>query len=212
MLPCGTYPGSYQEDIAVVRTRLQWGLLIAGLALLFCLPLFTDLRWMSFINITMIYIIAVLGLNILTGYCGQISIGHAAFMAVGAYTSAILVTKLGFPFWVALPCAGIMAGLVGLIFGLPSLRVKGFYLVLATLAAQFIIMWVIMRIRFLTGGYAGIKVPRPELGGIVFDTDQSYFYIIAVLLVIMTFLAKNIVRTKVGRAFIAIRTMTYPLR
>ena len=205
MLPGGSYPTSYAEDTAIVRTRLQWGLLIAALALLFCLPLFVGRAWMFFVNVTMIYIIAVLGLNILTGCCGQISVAQAAFMAVGAYTSGILVTKMGVPFVVAVPCAGIMAGLIGIIFGLPSLRIHGFYLLLATLAAQFIIMWTIARAEPLTGGMPGMEVPALQLGGMVFDTDQSYYYIIAVTLVIMTFLASNVMRTKAGRAFIAIR-------
>ena len=205
MLPCGTYPTNYEEDMAIVRTRLQWGLLGAGLVFLFCLPLFAGLHWLGFVNMTMIYIVAVLGLNILTGYCGQVSVGQAAFMGVGAYTSAILVAKLHLSFLIALPCAGIMTGLVGLIVGIPSLRVKGFYLLLATLAAQFIIMWVAIRLPHLTGGYAGLVVSRPKILGFSFETEQSYFYIIAIVMIIMTFFAKNIVRTRAGRAFVAIR-------
>ena len=205
MLPGGSYPANYDEDTAIVRTRLQWGILIASLAVFFCVPLFTSPAWMGFINITLIYIVAVLGLNILTGYCGQISIAQAAFMAVGGYSSALLVTKLGFPFWIALPCAGIITGLVGLIFGLPSLRIRGFYLLLATLAAQFIIMSVIRRAEPLTGGMVGMRVPAPQLGGVVFDTDRSYYYVIAAVLLIMTFFSVNIIRSKAGRAFIAIR-------
>jgi branched-chain amino acid transport system permease protein len=191
--------------MAIVRTRAQWGLLVAFLLLLFILPLFAGTRILSLMNIIGITVISVLGLNILTGYCGQISLGHAAFMAVGAYTSGILSVKLGFPFWIAMPCAGVVAGLVGLIFGLPAVRVKGFYLLLTTLAAQFIIMWIILHRPGLTGGAMGLDVPFPRLGGIVFDSDRSYYYIVIVTAIAMTVMAKNIVRTRVGRAFVAVR-------
>lgn len=204
--PCGTYDESYAEDMAIVRTRLQWILLIAGLILLFSLPLFLSGRWLNLFNLIGISLIAVHGLNILTGYCGQISLGQAAFMAVGAYTSAVLTTKLGFSFWAALPCAALVAGIVGLVFGLPSLRVKGFYLAMATLAAQFIIPAIIANpLEPLTGGVHSLKVPPPAIGGIVCRTPQSMFYVIIPIAVLMTFFAKNLARTGVGRAFVAIR-------
>ena len=206
MRPCGTYDESYAQDMAIVRTRLQWIILIGGLVLLFALPLFTSGRWLNLLNLIGISVIAVHGLNILTGYCGQISLGQAAFMAVGAYTSAILTAKLGFSFWAALPCAGLSAGIVGLIFGLPSLRVKGFYLAMATLSAQFIIPALIAHpLEGITGGTYSLIVPPPKVAGIVCTSPQSMFYIIIPIAVLMTFFAKNLVRTGVGRAFIAIR-------
>ena len=106
-----------------------------------------------------ISVISVHGLNILTGYCGQMSIGHVGFMAVGGYTSAVLTAKLGWPFWVALPCAALAAGVAGLIFGLPSLKIKGFYLIMATIAAHFIIIWLILQLYHVTGGPDGMAVP-----------------------------------------------------
>ena len=204
MLPTGTYNPNYDVDIAIVRTRLQWGLLIAFLALLFTVPLFAAPYILNWLILTFVAIIAVHGLNILTGYAGQISLGQAAFVAVGAYTSAILTAKLGFPFWVALPCAGLMAGVVGLFFGLPSLRVKGFYLVLATLGAQFIILYIIEHIT-ITGGTNGMHCPSASIGGLVFDTRSSYYYVAMLLTVLMTFFAKNLARTRVGRALVAVR-------
>ncbi|MDY6912793.1 MAG: branched-chain amino acid ABC transporter permease, partial [Chloroflexota bacterium] len=144
--------------------------------------------------------------SILTGYCGQISIGHAAFVAIGAYTSAILATDLGFPFWIALPCSGIVAGLIGIVFGLPSLRVKGFYLVMATLAAQFIVHFILMLNPYeLTGGSFGLTAPAPKIGGLVFNSAHSFYYIALGTCILATFLAKNLARMDVGRAFIAIR-------
>jgi branched-chain amino acid transport system permease protein len=204
-LPSGTFNQSYAQDMAIFRTKTQWILLFAFLAFLFTCPLYSGDRILTILTIIGITVISVHGLNILTGYCNQISIGHAGFMAVGAYTSGILTAHLGWSFWAALPCAALMAGLVGILFGLPSLKVKGFYLIMATIAAQFIIIWFILQFRNITGGGDGLAVPRPEIGDFVFKSKASYFYLVMVIACLATFAAKNIVRTRAGRAFIAIR-------
>jgi len=204
-LPCRTFNETYEQDMAIVRTRLQWILLAAAIIFGLCIPLFTGTYMLTIVITTMSIIIAALGIQILTGYCGQLSVGHAAFVAVGAYTSALLVSQSGLSFWVAVPVAGIAAGLVGLLVGLTSIRLKGFYLIISTLAANFIIMYVIIHWTSVTGGSFGMSAPAPKLGGIEFATTQSYFYIVFVALLIATYVAKNIVRTNVGRAFIAIR-------
>jgi branched-chain amino acid transport system permease protein len=152
-----------------------------------------------------IAIISVHGLNILTGYCGQISIGHVGFMAVGAYVSAILTATLGWPFWIALPCAAFAAGFAGLVFGLPSLKIKGFYLIMATISAHFIIIWLVIHLRILTGGPDGMPVPKPQIGSFVFNTKASYYYLVMVIVCLATYGAVNITRTRAGRAFVAIR-------
>jgi branched-chain amino acid transport system permease protein len=204
-LPSGTFNQSYAQDMAIFRTRMQWIMLFAFLAFLFTSPLYFSDRILTILTIIGITIIAVHGLNILTGYCGQISLGHAGFMAVGAYTSGILCAKLGWSFWAALPCAALAAGIAGLIFGLPSLKIKGFYLIMATIAAHFIIIWVILQLYNVTGGANGLAVPRPEIGGFVLKSKASYFYLVMIITCLATFFAKNIARTKAGRAFIAIR-------
>jgi len=204
-LPSGTFNQGYAQDMAIFRTRTHWVMLIAFLIFLFTCPLFFGDRILTVLTIIGITVISVHGLNILTGYCNQISMGHAGFMAVGAYTSAILTAKLGFSFWAALPCAALAAGIVGIIFGLPSLRIKGFYLIMATIAAHFIIIWVILQLYGITGGSDGLAVPRPEIGGFVFKSKSSYFYLVMIIACLGTFLAKNLVRTRAGRAFIAIR-------
>jgi branched-chain amino acid transport system permease protein len=204
-LPSGTFNQSYAQDMAIFRTKTQWLMLLGALALLFTSPLYFGDRILTIMTIMGITIISVHGLNILTGYCNQISIGHAGFMAVGAYTSAILTSQLGWSFWAALPCAALAAGLVGILFGLPSLKVKGFYLIMATIAAQFIIIWFILQFRNITGGGDGLAVPRPAIGDFVFRSKASYFYLVMVIACLATFVAKNIVRTRAGRAFIAIR-------
>jgi branched-chain amino acid transport system permease protein len=127
-------------------------------------------------------------------------------MAVGAYTSGILAAKAGFPFWATIPIAGIVSGLVGMVFGLPSLRVKGFYLAMATLSAQFIIPWLINHVRVdITGGVFSLVVPPPKIGNILLNSQFKIFYLIMPIAVIMTFFARNLVRSGIGRAFIAIR-------
>lgn len=204
-LPSGTFQESYAQDMAIFRTRTHWVMLFVFLILLFASPLFFSDRILTVMTIIGITIISVHGLNILTGYGGQISIGHAGFMAVGGYTSAVLTAKLGWPFWTALPSAALAAGMVGLIFGLPSLRVKGFYLIMATIAAQFIIIWTILQLYSVTGGADGLSVPRPEIFGFVLKSKASYFYLVMIIASLATFFAKNIVRTRAGRAFIAIR-------
>lgn len=205
-LPCGIFNESYEQSKAVVRTRLQWFLILAvPAAFAFVCYFFFNNYLLSLMNLIGITIIAALGLQILTGYAGQLSIAHAAFMGVGAYTSAILTNKLGLPFWGALPCAMLASGAVGLIFGGPSLRLKGFYLLMATFAAQFLLMYIFRNWTSVTGGTSGILAPAPTIGTVALKTERSYFILIMLCLLIATIVAKNLTRTKIGRAFVAIR-------
>jgi len=151
-----------------------------------------------------IAIIACPGLNLLTGFTGQISLGHAAFLGVGAYTSSILVNH-GVPFSVSLVCAGAMAALIGMIFGIPSLRLRGLYLAMATIAAQFIIEFTIRRWDKLTGGVEGMYVEPGTLGPLHFDDRLQLYYLTFILVVAVTMATKNIIRARSGRAFVAIR-------
>jgi len=201
MRPAGTYDTTYGQDMATVRTKAQWIMLALFLVFLLAFPYFGGIRWIGVFSLMGITLIAVFGLHITTGLCGQINLGQAAFMAVGAYTSAVLTTKLGLPFLVALPCAGIMAGAVGLIFGAPSLRIKGFYLAMSTLAAQFIIIWAVTKLF----GAAAMSVPYASIGGFVFDTDTTMYYLIIALTLIAGLAALNLTRTRAGRAFTAVR-------
>jgi branched-chain amino acid transport system permease protein len=204
-LPSGIFSQSYSQDMAIVRTRTQWVILLVFLAFLFTCPTYFNDQWLTITTIIGITVISVHGLNILTGYCGQISLGHAGFMAVGGFASAVLSAKLGWSFWAALPIAALMSGMVGLIFGLPSLRVKGFYLIMASVAAYFVIIWIILQLYDVTGGVFGLGAPRPEIFGFVIKSKASYFYLVMIIACLATFFAKNIIRTGIGRAFIAIR-------
>ncbi len=204
-LPAGTRNFTYADDMAIFRTKTHWFMLILLLVVLFTLPLWMGNRWLSVSNIILITIISATGLNILTGYCGQLSIGHAGFVAVGAYTSAVLTSRLGVPFPVGLIAAGVVSGCIGLVFGIPSVRVKGFYLAISTIAAQFIIMWVINHWTTVTGGFNGMVVPIATIGPLEFKSQASHFYLILVIAVGVVFFAKNLARTRVGRAFVAVR-------
>ena len=178
---------------------------IIALCLCFFLPLFLNNFWLSIIIIMFSMMISTLGIQVLTGYTGQLSSGHCAFMAIGAYTSAILTYSSHFPFWLALPVATLVAGIAGIIVGLTSIRLKGFYLIISTIAAQVIILYIIVHWVSLTGGAFGMNAPAPAIGDFSFDRAASYFYIALAALIVATYLTYNIVRTNVGRAFIAIR-------
>jgi branched-chain amino acid transport system permease protein len=204
--PAGEFDTSYARDMATIRRPWQWGLLFAFIAALYTLPFYGSQSLVSLVNRIGISIITVQGLNLLTGYTGQISLGQAAFMTVGGYISALLVNNLGWSFFAALPAAALGAGLVGLIFGLPSLRVKGFYLVMATLAAQFIIPWF-TRNAFpeVLNGAQGLNVQVPVVFGFEFNTPQRYLYLTLTVLILSTIVAYNASRSRLGRALVAIR-------
>jgi branched-chain amino acid transport system permease protein len=191
--------------MAIFRTWVHWTFLIAFFVSLAIIPLYGTRSQLSILIVIACTVIAVHGLNLLTGYCGQISLGHSAFVAVGAYTSAILCNELGLSFWIAMPLAGVSAGLVGLLFGAPSLRVKGLYLAITTLGAQFIITFVIIHLPSITGGVRSLDVPPPTIFGYAIETDHTYYYLAMVMAIIVTYLVKNLTRTGVGRAFVAVR-------
>jgi len=174
---------------------------IFALALAISLPLYAGSYFMTFAVYFGITTISALGLMLLSGYCGLWSMGHAAFMMIGAFTTANL-TSSGMNFFLALIIGAIVAAAVGMFFGLPSGKVKDFYLVLSTLAGQFIIVYVIIS---WFKGDTGVHIPPVTIGNFVVDQAEKYWYLVLAFLIGMTFLAKNITRTKVGRAFVAIR-------
>ena len=204
--PCGVLDDTYEKDIAIIRTRPQW--IITGLSLfsLIFLPMMVSGYVLTTINLTAVCIISALGLNVLTGLTGQISLGQGAFMGVGGYSMMVLMNHFGFSFWLALPFSVLNAGFLGLLFGLPSLRIKGFYLAMATLAAQFMIPWAIIYIRpDLTGGTSTVSIAAPSFFGISLTTQSHIYYVIMFFTVLIIFLVRNLARSKIGRAFVAIR-------
>jgi branched-chain amino acid transport system permease protein len=203
----GVFKTSYAADMALYPLPIaKWAVAACAGLFIVVAPLTLGEYYVSILNLILIAVVGALGLNILVGYTGQISIGHGAFMSVGAYTAANLVVHMGAPFWVTIPAGGLMAALIGAVVGIPSLRIKGIYLAIATLAAQLIIEWTINHVPAISGGVqASIQVPRPSFFGVQLKTQtQLYLFLMgfAVLAIVGT---SNLVRSRIGRAFIAVR-------
>ena len=160
--------------------------------------------WLAQLTLVLIYSVAGLGLMLLAGFTGLFSMGHAAFLGVGAYTHAVL-TNMGVPFPIALACAAGLSGAVGLVVGLPALRVKGIYLGIATLSFGFIVEEVLARWESVTGGNAGIHIKKPDIFGWVLDTGDQFYFLCLVITVLSTLGILNLLRSPTGRAFVAIR-------
>ncbi len=193
--------------IGYLKSR-QWPLYIIFIAIFLAFPfsLFKYTKYILFlVNMTAIGVIGALGLNILTGYTGLISLGQAAFMGVGAYTVAILSTKVGLPLWINLPAAGVITTVVGIIVGTPSLRLKGFYLAMATLASEFLLEYVFKNWESMTHGIPGLYITPPKVFGIHINNDRIFYFFAVTLAILAVLCTRNLFRTKVGRAFIAIR-------
>jgi branched-chain amino acid transport system permease protein len=203
----GYYSTTYQADMGLYPIPVaRWTVVFFGVFFFVIVPLTFSDYLLTNLNLIGIAIVGALGLNILLGYTGQISIGHAAFMSVGAYTAANFAVHFNLPFWITLPMGGLMSAFIGIIVGFPSLRIKGLYLAIATLAAQFIIEWVINHVPAISGGFqASIEVPKPEIFGIVLDTQGKLYFFIFAVVVIAIVATLNLVRSRIGRAFIAIR-------
>ena len=187
------------------RTRI----VIAVLLLLACALPFVVSNYRTFqFTLVLVYAIALLGLNILTGYNGQISLGHGAFYAIGAYTAAILMDKFGVPYWATVPAAGAVCLLAGFLFGLPALRLEGLYLALATFALG-VSMPQLLKYHHLekwTGGVQGIVITKPDPPfGLPLNPDQWLYYFTLAVMLLMFFFAWNLLRGRIGRAMVAIR-------
>ncbi len=204
--PCGDFRERYEEELTIFETDFGRVWVVIGLLALFAvIPFVSKSYWLYIINLIGIASIAAIGLNILIGFTGQISLGHGAFFGVGAYSAAILASSCGFPFYLSVLSAGVITAFVGMIFGIPSLRLKHLYLTIATLAGQFIIEYLLVHWTSLTKGPEGIILPRATLFGISLAKDRSFFYVIFISFVLMSWIAANLLRTRFGRAFIAIR-------
>jgi len=196
---------SYFDDMRYFDETYKRVLMVLFTLALFMIPLFTGGYLTYILNIILINIIVTVGLNILMGCAGQVSLGHAAFFAIGAYSSVILNVQAGFPFWIALILSGVITTGAGLIVGIPALRLKGLYLAIATMSFAFIIEEIIVRWRDLTQGLDGLSVPDPTFGPWTLDTEQEKYWLILVITLILLSAGKNILRSNIGRAFVAIK-------
>jgi branched-chain amino acid transport system permease protein len=194
----------YYEDVQLFKTNTALVLTVVFLAALTSIPFLVGDYALYVLNLIAIHAIVAIGLNILVGYTGQISLGHAGFFAIGAYSCILLMVKAGLPFVLALPAAGLVAALFGFLLGLPSLRLEGPYLAIATLGFGMAVTQIISHSDF-TGGHMGIHAPKMSLFGFVADTGSRQYYVILVVTVALTVAAVNLMKTRVGRAFVAIR-------
>src|SRR5690242_20631207 len=203
----GVFKTTYAADMSLFPLPVaRKAIALVCVLLVAVLPLVCSEYQLSQLNLIFIAVVGALGLNILVGYTGQISIGHGAFMSVGAYTAANLAVRLGLPFWLTLPAGGLMAALIGVVVGMPSLRIKGLYLAIATLAGQLIIEWTINHVPAISGGaQASIEVPRPDLFGFVLNTQGRLYYFLMFFAVLAIVATLNLIRSRIGRAFIAVR-------
>lgn len=206
MDPAGVFATSFAQDQALIRTRKQAIALALFLILLALLPFFVGPRLIAVVTVMLINAVVVVGLQINTGYAGQVNLGQAAFMGVGAYATAVCATTAGLPFFIAIPLGGCAAALFGFIFGLSAVRIKGFYLALTTIAAQAIFHFLILNLpRSWFGGSNGLTLQPASLFGFSLATDRSLYYLCLVVTIVMVAGAFGIVRSRHGRAFMAVR-------
>ncbi len=210
----GVYHESYRSDMQLRPTSWQRYRLALVLALVVLLPLITGVRELRLINTVLIASIGAIGLNILVGYTGQISLGQGAFLAVGAYSTGLLMTYYDLPWPIACLLAGFITAIFGIVFGIPSLRLKGLYLAVATLAAQEIVSWGVRVFDFIDGkndnearelAMPVVRLADTRINATGIDSERSFYVVAMAILIITVILVTNMFRTHIGRAFIAIR-------
>ncbi|MCG6880337.1 MAG: branched-chain amino acid ABC transporter permease, partial [Deltaproteobacteria bacterium] len=209
---CGNFKDNYASDMAIFPIPLdRWSFIVMLFLAFVIVPLFASEYLITNIIIPFYcFALSAFGLNVLAGYAGQISIGHAAFMAIGAYSSFILYGRYGLPLIPSILLAGLITAVVGTFFGLPSLRIKGFYLAISTLASQFIIEWVIVHVHWISGGVFGtIEAPKMFIFGLALDTPVKKYYLVLCMMVVFMTIGKNLVRGQLGRNWMAIRDVDY---
>jgi branched-chain amino acid transport system permease protein len=198
---------SYLEANEVLRRPYQKVLVAIVIVLAMLTPALSSMFFVHLLNLCFLSAVGALGLMLLTGYCGQISLGHAAFLAVGAFTTVILSVHVGAPFVIVVPASALAGALLGLIVGLPSLRFRGVYLAISTLAMHYAIVFLATKYEadFEPSASAGITIPDPRIGPLVLRGDYAWYYFLLVVLALVTLCCINLVRTRPGRAWMAIR-------
>ena len=200
----GVFYENFQSEEQLWNSPVKRFWMLAFICALLTLPFWGTQYILAMACIVGIHVIATFGLNLTTGNAGLISLSHGAFLGVGCYTVAYL-GKLGVPFYVTIPVAGILTAMLGVIVGLPSLKVKGIYLAIATLAAHFILSFVFREWTPVTGGVQGTTIPRANLFGYQLMGDKDNFYLSYCFAIVLGVAARNLGRTYIGRAFVAVR-------
>jgi branched-chain amino acid transport system permease protein len=201
----GHFKESYGQLVALSDSRVTWSWAGFGIALLIALPLVAHNYLLTLMVAAMIAVVGAVGLNMLTGTTGLISLGQSGFLAVGAYTNAILMMDYGWPVLLSLPAAGVVAALISLLVGVPSLRLKGLYLAITTLAFAFIVNHLILHNAWLTHGPNGIFVSGAKVLDLDIQRGRPLYYFVLAVTVLVILLALNLQRSRIGRAWMAIR-------
>lgn len=203
--PCGDFRTSYAADMAICHSKGSLVAVYLGVIALLIMPAVADVYALSLLMQIGYYGIAAIGLNILVGLSGQISLGHGALFGFGAFASAWFATHTPIPVFFCIPLAGLLTTAVGLIFGFPAARIKGLYLAIATLAAQFILEDFFVRAESFTGGAYGAAAEQVSIFGYLLNTDARFYYLVLFWFVLLSVMAVNIRRSRDGRALVALR-------
>lgn len=201
----GYYRTDYAQDLQLIQTRTQRCWLLAAVAALATFPWLADAFLLDLANQVFLASIGALALMLLTGFAGQISLGHAGLLAAGAFTTGILFKELGASFWVTLPASAAVGALLGLVFGLPSLRLRGLYLAVSTLALHFIVAYLGGEYEVRRGFSTGIVVDPPQIGGWTLDSGREWYAVLLAASAVTLLVCINLLRSKTGRAWQAIR-------
>jgi branched-chain amino acid transport system permease protein len=201
----GYFKTSYSADISLIETRSQWISLYFLMAGLIIFPFVASAFFLDIANQVLLALIGAVALMLLTGFAGQISLGHAGLIAAGAFTTAILFKEMHAPIYLTLPASGLMGAILGFIFGLPSLRLKGLYLALSTLALHFIVTYLGAEYESTRGFATGVIIDSPSLGPLLLEDPRLWYFLFLLMDILVILFAMNLVRSKTGRAWMAIR-------
>jgi branched-chain amino acid transport system permease protein len=201
----GAFRTSYARDMALVDTPLRWTALGLLAAALVALPAVASRFILELLSQVALAAVGALALNLLTGMAGQVSLGHAGFMAAGAFSVGMLVEAIAAPPWLTLPAAALVGAALGLVVGIPSLRLRGLYLALGTLAMHYVILWIGTEYQARFGFNTGVTVPPLALGPLLVRTTRQWYYTLLAIAAVATFLCVNLTRSRVGRAWMAVR-------
>ena len=200
-----TYQTNYADLVRLSPHGSTWAWAMAGIGAIACIPLLLGSHGLNILSTIFVMAIGILGLNLLTGVAGQISLGHAGFLLIGAYSQAILTTDYHLSPWLAIFLSGVFSALASLVVGVPSLRLKGLYLAITTLAFTFIVRHLVLFAEGLTHGSEGMAVVPLNVFGYAIKSDVPFFYVALIILLVFVLLTLNIMRSRIGRAWLAVR-------
>jgi len=201
----GYYKTTYESDMALVETRGRWACLVALFVFSALIPFAASAFILDLANQVLLALVGSIALMLLTGYAGQISLGHAGLIAAGAFTTAILYKELGAPIWITLPASAVTGAVLGFIFGLPSLRLKGLYLALSTLALHFIVTYLGSEYETNRGFATGVIIDAPQIGPFVILDPRIWYFVLLGIDILLIVFSLNLIRSRTGRAWMAIR-------